>query len=200
MGCQYCRGHAGQVCSRPGCSVESTAIREANRHVNQDLTHRPLKKGGINAQIEVTIDASVPPTQQHEIARDLRNLVERYGGKVTEVSRSRSSWTLDEGIEFVRKIETALRPRYHCALTGGVLFKGESSHDLDIVIFPDQSQHFDIVEVHRALEKATLELRVSREIVVKDWRRRGIADDKWVEVWVTEDGRRVDVIIPGYRE
>lgn len=26
MGCSFCRGHAGQVCSRPGCGVESDDI------------------------------------------------------------------------------------------------------------------------------------------------------------------------------
>ncbi len=30
MGCSFCRGHNGQVCSRPGCEEESRADRESS--------------------------------------------------------------------------------------------------------------------------------------------------------------------------
>lgn len=31
MGCSFCRGHAGQVCSRPGCRDESAEVEAAYR-------------------------------------------------------------------------------------------------------------------------------------------------------------------------
>jgi hypothetical protein len=59
-------------------------------------------------------------------------------------------WTLEEGIEFVRKLENDLRNvGFHCALTGSVLYKGVSYKDLDVMIYPHDTTNCDwsMVEV-----------------------------------------------------
>jgi hypothetical protein len=46
-------------------------------------------------------------------------------------------WGLDEALELVRSMQSALRPLgYHVALAGGVLNKGFSQKDLDLVFLP----------------------------------------------------------------
>lgn len=46
-------------------------------------------------------------------------------------------WTLEEGLQVIRNIDPYVRDFGHCcALTGGVLFKGVSDKDLDIIITP----------------------------------------------------------------
>lgn len=45
--------------------------------------------------------------------------------------------TLTDAVEFCREIEPTLaRIGYHCGLTGSCLYKGESSKDMDIIIYP----------------------------------------------------------------
>lgn len=46
-------------------------------------------------------------------------------------------WTLEEAIPFLRNLEkVAEQNHWHLALTGSVLYKGESKDDLDIVVYP----------------------------------------------------------------
>jgi hypothetical protein len=108
-------------------------------------------------------------------------------------------WTLEDGLALVRKLEKELAPHYHAALGGGVLHRGSSDHDLDIVILPHHANHLDVGEIHKVLQ-AHLRLVVTRDKVLEDWRRRGITDTKYVEVWVddsNDESRRVDIIILG---
>jgi hypothetical protein len=45
--------------------------------------------------------------------------------------------TLDNAVALIRLIEPLLSPYgYHCGLTGGVLFKGTSTKDTDIILYP----------------------------------------------------------------
>jgi len=49
-------------------------------------------------------------------------------------------WTIEEGISFVRKLEDHLRDKgFHVALSGGVLWRGSSTKDLDVILYPHQS-------------------------------------------------------------
>lgn len=45
-------------------------------------------------------------------------------------------WSLEEGIEFCRAAEKLLPSLAHVALGGGVLWRGSSNNDLDVVIYP----------------------------------------------------------------
>jgi hypothetical protein len=47
------------------------------------------------------------------------------------------TWTLPEAIDYIRKhADKAFELHYNLALSGSVLLKGESDHDLDIVCVP----------------------------------------------------------------
>lgn len=108
-------------------------------------------------------------------------------------------WTRRQGLALVQRLERALKPHYHVALAGGVLLRGESDHDLDVIVFPHKAHHFDLQEIHDAL-RGHLHLVFTRERLAAMWRERGIKDTKHVEVWSDASGRhpkRVDVIIFG---
>lgn len=46
-------------------------------------------------------------------------------------------WTLDEALAQIRALQPVVRPLgFHLALAGGVLNKGESRKDLDVVVLP----------------------------------------------------------------
>lgn len=52
-----------------------------------------------------------------------------------------SMWTLEEGVKFIRWIEPKLAEKgFHCALTGGVIFKGKSVKDLDVIVYPHTAE------------------------------------------------------------
>lgn len=47
--------------------------------------------------------------------------------------------TLEDGIRICRELEQRLVPvGYHCGLTGSLLYKGRSTKDADIIIYPHQ--------------------------------------------------------------
>ncbi len=43
--------------------------------------------------------------------------------------------SLGEAISLARMIESRIHPKAHCGLTGGCLFKGFSSKDIDVIIY-----------------------------------------------------------------
>lgn len=46
-------------------------------------------------------------------------------------------WTLDEGLEFLRLINSRIQnANYHCGIIGSVIINGHSNNDLDIAILP----------------------------------------------------------------
>lgn len=49
--------------------------------------------------------------------------------------------TLEEAIKVAREIEEKLKEiGYHCGLTGSTLYKGESRKDIDIIVYPHDSE------------------------------------------------------------
>jgi hypothetical protein len=47
--------------------------------------------------------------------------------------------TLEDGIRICREMEAVLAPLgYHTALTGSLLYKGQSTKDADIIVYPHQ--------------------------------------------------------------
>lgn len=100
-------------------------------------------------------------------------------------------WNLNEAVSLIRRIEPALSAAgYHCGLTGGVLFKGESVKDLDIIIYPHKYSlglGFDlkparaiIESIFNPVEKCNCESTSQ------------LRDDKLVSWIKTEDGKRID--------
>ena len=84
---------------------------------------------------------------------------------------------------------------WHCALAGSVLNKGESKHDLDIVVFPHCSENASIVKMREGLHAAGLHIERTAEELRRFWREKGSEDRKHVEIWATAQGRRIDVIV-----
>ncbi len=103
------------------------------------------------------------------------------------------SWTLEQGIDFIKHLEPHLFPYYHAALAGSVLLYGKSTKDLDIIVFPHKSNHFNHQEVRECLKKAGLFQRANNISVWTDWSNRGISESRWVEVWDYQ-GKRVDIL------
>jgi hypothetical protein len=102
-------------------------------------------------------------------------------------------WTLDAAVEFFRMLWDELEPLgYYVGLTGSVVTKGRSFHDLDIIIYPASTKRRDHAVLLEGLKKAGMKLLFEREVVVKAWRRRGSDDEKHIEVWDYK-GKRVDI-------
>jgi len=105
-----------------------------------------------------------------------------------------SAWTLSEATALLQGIAPGLLVRgFAVGLTGSVLTKGSSQHDLDIVVYPMQSTMDTDWEVARdTLIASGFVCLITADDVRKAWRRKGSLDMKSVEVW-TFNKRRVDV-------
>jgi hypothetical protein len=87
---------------------------------------------------------------------------------------------------------------WHCALAGGVLRAGASNHDLDVVVFPHKrtaNPRPNMRGLRSALRRLGFEMTWSRKEMQANWKKRGIKDRKWVEIWSTADNRRVDIMV-----
>lgn len=103
-------------------------------------------------------------------------------------------WTFEESITFVRNLEIILKPLgFNVGLTGSVLYKGESSNDLDVIIFPHNTGKIDMEPVNDTLVKMGLTLLADRAKVANIWARKGSTDAKHVEAWKTSKGQKVDL-------
>lgn len=106
-------------------------------------------------------------------------------------------WTLDRALEVIRKLALPLATvGWHLALAGGVLLKGISVHDLDLVAFPHDSTRTNRAALEDALRAAGWERTHRAKTMRAGWRKRGSLDEKHVEAWRTPGKRRVDIIIP----
>lgn len=109
-------------------------------------------------------------------------------------TRYDSAWTRDEATLLLAGIAEELAARgFAVGLTGSVLTKGFSSHDLDIIIYPLQlTAETDWEIARQALVGAGFVCHIPVETVQAAWRRKGSLDEKRVEVWLFNK-RRVDV-------
>lgn len=95
-------------------------------------------------------------------------------------------WTLDDAIAVIRELEpVASKAGYHLGITGGVLYRGYSKKDLDIVCYPHCTEVAPRREVMNQLGAAgiTWHCRASHE---------EYGDDKIIEQWDFK-GKSVDV-------
>lgn len=109
-------------------------------------------------------------------------------------TRYASGWTLSEATALLSGIAPGLLTRgFAVGLTGSVLTKGQSEHDLDIVLYPLQFTAETNWEAAReALTNAGFVCHLPVDVVQSAWRRKGSLDEKRVEVWLFNK-RRVDV-------
>lgn len=103
-------------------------------------------------------------------------------------------WTFEEAISEVRLIglETAKVGWYAC-LGGGVLHKGYSSHDLDIVFIPHHEAKIE--PLYLVLKNLGLVQKRDVHKMQSGWRSKGLLDEKHVEEWRDKNDRRIDIIL-----
>lgn len=103
-----------------------------------------------------------------------------------------TDWTFEQGLEFVRKLETAIKriySHYHVALGGSVLHKGTSSKDLDVFIYPHKTNQADRKWLDKKLTEFGVEVNHNATEMHEVY-----GDSK--EVLVCEyQGKRVDIFI-----
>lgn len=109
---------------------------------------------------------------------------------------SDNMWTLLSARMFITSIEEAVQAvGYHIGLTGSVLNRGESSHDLDLIFYPASTVRQDVDELESVLKKAGLEKRFDKAFIQKVWRKKGSQDTKHVESWLDIHKRRIDIFL-----
>lgn len=109
------------------------------------------------------------------------------------------AWTLEDALNFVQELAVVIEPvGYYPGLTGSVVFarkgrvyKGRSSSDIDVILYPASTAAFNMKDLKAALKSFGLVLVVPRARVKAKWRRLGSQDNKHVEVW-DYYGRKVD--------
>lgn len=89
-----------------------------------------------------------------------------------------------------------MRAGWYCALAGGILTKGKSDHDLDLVFVPMDTTKEDVFKLYHVLSYFGMQRIISADLMQKAWRKKGSQDCKFVEWWETKDEKRIDVIIP----
>lgn len=100
-------------------------------------------------------------------------------------------WTRPRAMAMIKVMEETMAPEYHVALTGSMLVEKEVASDLDIIIFPHTTAHWDADEIRARLKKLGFVPVWSVKDVRRWWKKTGSTDTKHVEVWATL-GRRVD--------
>lgn len=108
-----------------------------------------------------------------------------------------SLWTLDEALELVRSLHLPLADiGWCCGIGGGVLIKGSSDKDLDLIFVPYCKTNHDIGVLNALLSSLDgWERYCTVDVMHAHWRSKGLEDTKHVEAW-TFKGKRVDVISP----
>lgn len=110
---------------------------------------------------------------------------------------STGRWDRTNAVEFLQHLEQVLAAHgWHCALAGSVLYRGNSTHDLDVVVFPHKKPKTAKKEKMRDCFAAMglRQVRTRREVAAY-WKKKGIKDQKWVEVWMHPKYGRVDVLV-----
>jgi predicted nucleotidyltransferase len=109
-------------------------------------------------------------------------------------------WTMRDAIRLLQDIDPLLRAvGWGVGLTGSVLTKGESTDDLDLIVYPLNDGKVDRDKLRETMESWGWKLKHDVEVVHRAWRRLKSTDCKHVEVWEThvpnETGKRVDLFI-----
>lgn len=102
-------------------------------------------------------------------------------------------WTLDEGLELIRKLVDPLKNvGYSIGVTGSVLIRGSSNDDIDLLVYPlSTSIQNEELAVQTLIDFGFI-LKYDVEQVHTAWRKMGSTDEKHVRLF-RYDGRRVDV-------
>lgn len=106
-----------------------------------------------------------------------------------------TKWTLAEGVNIIQDLDPLLRKvGIVCALTGSVIFKGESTKDLDIILYPydDRILAFSPAKLEEVL--VSFGFKRTQGMSVEELRY-----PKEIQIWEF-NGKRVDFIFLGVDE
>jgi hypothetical protein len=93
-------------------------------------------------------------------------------------------WTIEEGVDFCRRLNAHLEPiGYGVALTGSVLFKGKSHKDIDLIVFPLSTAKMDEALLRHTIMNFGIRPWIPMEELHELWRKKGSEDTKHVEIW-----------------
>lgn len=102
-------------------------------------------------------------------------------------------WTLDAALLLIKELSPLLlEVGFDAGLLGSVLLRGESTHDLDLVVFPQDASCYDLQQARNAMGKAGMTILWHRHEIAGFWHKKRSGDTKHVEVWA-HFLRRVDV-------
>ncbi len=105
-------------------------------------------------------------------------------------------WNFEEAATLIRELDAQReKSGWRFTITGSVIRDGSSSKDLDIVTYPHCSTKKSLKKLYKLFDARGWKLRVGVQQMHDFWREKGSKDRKHVEVWKTEDGRRVDVFV-----
>ena len=129
----------------------------------------------------------------------------RAGRMITEamakpsiMSNLSATRTLEDAVALARRVEKELTVAgWHCALTGSCLYLGQSEKDVDLIVYPHKCPRpaRALGRLHAALKTAGLYQWRTCKAVRADWAKRGIRDQKHVEVWMDRNLGRVDIMV-----
>lgn len=111
--------------------------------------------------------------------------------------RDRVMWIEREAIELCKELWPHMEERgFYIGITGSILYRGWSGHDLDLIVYPHDASSIDAVDtvetVRTALTDFGFELEFNHGYVRQRWAERGSTDTKYLEVYSWK-GKRVDV-------
>ncbi len=99
-------------------------------------------------------------------------------------------WTLEEGLEFCRWLRPYVQTAgYDVGLTGSILYWGESDKDLDVILYPYNSEKQDRNKLYMMLTQTLMSCTATAAYVQTQWKT---GDKKHVEKW-EKDGKRIDL-------
>ncbi len=101
-------------------------------------------------------------------------------------------WHLSTALGFLSEVRAAvLSAGYEVGLTGSVLHRGKSAKDIDIIIYPLNTEKQNVEALERALTGMGLVKEFDKDFVQKMWREKANSkDQKHVEVWRDSRDRR----------
>lgn len=104
-------------------------------------------------------------------------------------------WNIEKDLRFVQELQGYVQPLgFYVGLTGSVLFNGESSNDIDVILYPADSSKMNLTPVWEKLEELGWTRIASRGRVASVWENRYQSTDmKNVEKWREPSGRIVDI-------
>lgn len=143
---------------------------------------------------------------RNDLLRNLEANLHKVKPQAEEVKAV--AWTLDDAVALIRVIEKQLaKVHAHVGITGGVLFRGKSAKDLDLIVYPhNASEPPKIDKIKDALAKCDIypaeaeQTATSRPYSSSRQYRTGgslwfsSGDNKFVSVYETMDGRRIDIM------